>query len=268
MAEISALHPQATTRRTWPEAGALTVRGLKLSLRNVDGLITALALPVMLMLIFVYLFGGAIETGGAYVDYVVPGVLLVCAGFGAASTAVTVSNDLSHGMVDRFRSMDVRGELLIASHVVASVVRNALSTVLVFAVALAIGFRPDASPAEWAAAVGILALFVLALSWVSAAIGILAKSPEAANGLTFFVSFLPYPSSAFVPVDTMPSWLRGVASHQPITVVVDAIRDLLLGDASAPGGTGANALAAVGWSIGIIVVSVPVAGVLFRRRAG
>ena len=244
------------------DAWTLVTRAFRLSLRNVDGLITALALPVMLMLMFVYLFGGAINVGGLYVDYVVPGVLLVCVGFGAATTAVSVAHDLTGGIIDRFRSMDVRGEALINGHVVASVARNLLSSLLVFAVAFAIGFRSSAGLAGWLAAAGVLALFVLALSWFAATVGILARSPEAANGMTFLVSFLPYASSAFVPIRTMPGWLQGFARNQPVTAVVDALRGFVGGTLAAT-----SAWHAIAWSLGIIAVSVAAAGVLFRRRA-
>jgi ABC-2 type transport system permease protein len=245
----------------WAEGRILTGRGVRLSLRNMDGLITALALPIMLMLLFVYLFGGAIGTGTRYVDYVVPGVLLVCAGFGAATTAVSVSHDLTGGIIDRFRSMDIHGESLIAGHVLASVARNLVSTTLVFAAAFAIGFRSTASAVAWLGAIGILALFVLALSWLAAAIGILARSPEAANGLTFLIGFLPYPSSAFVPIHTMPSWLQGFAHNQPVTPVIDTVRDLLTNHS-----VGTSAAQAVGWSVAIIGVSMVLSAVLFRRR--
>lgn len=240
----------------------MAIRSLRLSLRNVDALITAFALPVMLMLMFVYLFGGAIHTGTRYVEYVVPGVLLVCVGFGAATTAVSVAHDLTSGIIDRFRSMDVRGEALINGHVVASVARNLLSSLVVFAVAVTIGFQPHSDPASWLAAIGILALFVLALSWFAAAVGILAHSPEAAQGITFLVSFLPYPSSAFVPIHTMPSWLQPFAANQPETAVADAMRALLGGVPA-----GASIWHAVAWSVGLIAVSVVLAGILFRRRA-
>jgi ABC-2 type transport system permease protein len=243
------------------EAATLATRGLRLSLRNVDGLITALVLPIMLMVLFVYLFGGAIHTGGHYVDYVVPGVLLVCVSFGAATTAVSVAHDLSGGIIDRFRSLDVRGESLINSHVVASVARNLMSTVLVFVVAFAIGFRSHASVSGWLGAVGVLTLFVIALSWLAAAIGILARSAEAANGMTFLISFLPYPSSAFVPTHTLPSWLRGFAEHQPATPVINSMRALLQGQP-----VGAAAWQAAGWSLGVAGASVVLAGLLFRRR--
>jgi ABC-2 type transport system permease protein len=236
-------------------------RCLTLSTRNVDSLITALMLPIMLMLMFVYLFGGAIKTGGAYVNYVVPGVLLVCAGFGVGMTAVSVSSDLTGSVVDRFRSLDVGGEALLGGHVVASVLRNLASTVLVFAVAVAIGFRSSASPLAWPAAAGVLGLFVFAMSWLCAALGVLAASPEAAQGITFLVSFLAYPSSAFVPIRTMPGWLQGFAKHQPVTCVVDTLRGLL------DGGPVASAAAqSVAWSAGIAAVGITASGILFRRR--
>jgi ABC-2 type transport system permease protein len=241
--------------------GVLMGRAMKLSLRNVDGLITALVLPVLLMLMFVYLFGGAIQPGGSYVNYVVPGVVLVCLGFGAATTAVTVAQDMRTGIIDRFRSMDLRGETLINSHVVASVVRNLVSAILVVLVALAIGFRSSADVARWAGAAGILGLYALAMSWFAAAVGVAVRSAEAANGVTFLVSFLPYPSSAFVPVSTMPSWLQGFARSQPATSVIDTVRGLTTDSA-----VGAAAWHAVAWSMGILVVSVVMTGVLYRRR--
>jgi ABC-2 type transport system permease protein len=250
-------------RRQSAISDALTMGGrcVRLSLRNIDALLTALILPVILMLVFVYLFGGAIKTGTAYVNYVVPGVILLCAAFGSAATAVSVSQDMTSAIIDRLRSMDVGGAAFLAGHVWASLMRNAASAVLVFGVAVAIGFRPDARPLDWLAAVAILAAFVLAVSWLAAAIGLLATSPEAANGFTFFIMFLPYASSAFVPVDTMPSWLQGFAGHQPITPVIESLRGLLVGT---PVGT--SAWTAVAWCGAILVVSVAVSGVLFRRR--
>jgi ABC-2 type transport system permease protein len=242
---------------------ALTMidRSVRLSRRNVDALLTSLMLPVMLMLVFVYLFGGAIETGTTYVTYVVPGVLLLCAGFGSSLTAVTVSYDMTNGIIDRFRSMDVGGPAIITGHVVASTARNLVSTVLVFGVAFLIGFRPSAGPLDWLAAVGVLVLFILALSWFSAAIGLLAKTPDAAGGYTFVVMFLPYASSAFVPVDTMPSWLHGFANNQPVTSIIETMRGLLL---NLPVGT--NPVRAVAWCGGIIAVSVVLSAIFFRLR--
>jgi ABC-2 type transport system permease protein len=236
-------------------------RSLRLTMRTPDALLTSLLLPIMLMLLFVYLFGGAIQTGTEYVTYVVPGVLLLCAGFGASMTAVSVSQDMTGGIVDRFRSLDVAGTAVLAGHVAASVARNLASTVLVFGVAFLIGFRPSAEPLDWLAAAGVLLAFMLAISWLSAAIGLLARSPEAAGGFTFFMAFLPYPSSAFVPIDTMPSWLHGFANNQPVTPVIETLRGLLL---DTPVGT--SPWLALAWCGGILVASVALAGVLFRRR--
>jgi ABC-2 type transport system permease protein len=262
-AVAAAADPRATTRPAAPLGHALTMAGrcLRLSSRNLEALLMSLMLPVMLMLLFVYLFGGAIQTGTRYVTYVVPGVLLLCAGFGASLTAVSVSLDMAGGIVDRFRSLDVGGAAFLAGHVAASVARNVASTVLVFGIAFLIGFRPSARPLDWLAAVGVLLLFVLAISWLSAAVGLLTRSPEAASGFTFFVSFLPYPSSAFVPIDTMPSWLHGFARHQPATPVIETIRGLLLGT---PVGT--SPWLALAWCGGILLASIALSGLLFRRR--
>jgi ABC-2 type transport system permease protein len=236
-------------------------RSLRLTMRTPDALLTSLMLPVMLMLLFVYLFGGAIQTGTRYVTYVVPGVLLLCAGFGASTTAVTVSQDMTGGIIDRFRSMDVGGAAILAGHVAASMARNLAATVLVFGVAFLIGFRPSAGPLDWLAAGGVLLAFMLAISWLSAAIGLLARSPEAAGGFTFFMAFVPYPSSAFVPIDTMPSWLHGFAEHQPVTPVIETLRGLLLGTP-----VGNSPWLALAWCAAILVASVALAGWLFRRR--
>jgi ABC-2 type transport system permease protein len=240
---------------------AMVGRGVRLASRQLDSMLTSIMLPIMILLLFVYLFGGAIHTGTSYVTYVVPGVILLCAGFGAASTAVAVAQDMTGGIIDRFRSLDLPGGAVIAGHVAASVARNVVSTALVFAVAFLIGFRPHADAPRWLAAAGVLLLFVLAISWLAAAAGVLARSAEAANGFTFLVMFLPYPSSAFVPIDTMPTWLRGFARHQPCTPVIETIRGMLLGTP-----VGHTPWIALAWCAGIVAVSVAACGVLFRRR--
>ncbi|WKX71147.1 ABC transporter permease [Streptomyces sp. XD-27] len=245
------------------DAMTMIGRSVRLSRRNLDALLTALMLPVMLMLVFVYFFGGAIETGTDYVTYVVPGVLLLCAGYGSATTAVSVSQDMSGGVIDRFRSMDVGGTAILTGHVVSSVIRNAVSTVLVLGVAFLIGFRPDASPAAWPAAGGVLLMFILAISWLSAAFGLIARTPEAAGGFTFLMMFLPYPSSAFVPIETMPDWLHGFADHQPVTPVIESLRALLL---DRP--VGDSATLALAWCGGLALIGVALSGALFRRRTG
>jgi ABC-2 type transport system permease protein len=240
----------------------MTTRALRLSSRQLDALLTSLMLPVLLMLMFVYLFGGAIRTGSSsYVTYVVPGVLVICAGFGAATTAVSVTQDLGGGIVDRFRSMDVPGPAFLAGHIAASIVRNIASTVLVFGVAYLVGFRPHAGMAGWLAAAGILLAFILAIAWLAAAFGLLVKTAEAANALTFVMAFVPYASSAFVPIATMPWWIRGFARDQPITPVADTLRGLLLGTP-----VGSRPWVALIWCAGILAAGVVAGGLLFRRR--
>jgi ABC-2 type transport system permease protein len=267
MSELAAplaVRPATGSRRSaLSDALTMTARCVRLSRRQLDALLVMLMLPIMLMLLFVYLFGGAIETGTRYVTYVVPGILVFCAGFGSSTTAVTVAQDMRGGIIDRFRSMDIGGPAVIAGHVVANVARNAVSTVLVLGVGFLVGFRPHASGLAWLGAVGILALFVFAFSWLSAAIGLLAGSAEAANGFGFFLMFLPYPSSTFVPVATMPGWIHGFANNQPITPVVETLRGLLLGQP-----IGNHAWFAVAWCAGITVVSIVATGALFRRRTG
>ena len=243
------------------DALIMTGRSLRLSLRSPEALLTALLLPVMLMVVFVYLFGGAVSIGTAYVDYVAPGVLLLCAVTGASTTAVTVCQDMAGGIIDRFRSLDVPGTSVLAGHVTASLLRNIVSTLLVTAVAFGIGFRPHSLAAGFGAALGILVLFVVAVSWFAAGFGLLVRAPEAANSAMFFLMFFCYASSAFVPVRTMPTWLRGFASHQPATPITETIRGLLLGTP-----TGHQPALALAWCGGIGVASVALSACLFRRR--
>jgi ABC-2 type transport system permease protein len=239
----------------------MTARSLRLSARSPEALLTAVMLPVMLMVMFVFLFSGAVAIGTSYVTYVVPGVLLLCAVTGAASTAVTVCQDMTGGIIDRFRSLDVPGPAILAGHVTASLLRNLVSTVLVTVVAVGIGFRPHSSVPAFAAAIGVLLLFVAAVSWLSAAFGLLVSAPEAANSAMFFLMFCSYASSAFVPVRTMPSWLRGFATHQPATPVTETIRALLLGQPAGP-----HLWTALAWCLALLAGSIAVSGLLFRRR--
>jgi len=255
---MSSVATAASSPVQWLTMGG---RSLRLGRRNVEALIMSLALPVMLMIVFVYLFGGAIQTGTSYVTYVVPGVMLLCVSFGSALTAVSVANDMSGGIIDRLRSLDVGGPAILAGHVAASLARNVLSSALVFGVAFAIGFRPHADALQWLAATGILVLLITAVSWFSAALGLLAGSPESASGYTFFITFLPYASSAFVPIDTMPSWLRGFAGHQPVTPITESLRGLLLDQP-----VGSAPTQAVAWCAGILLVSIAASAVLFRFK--
>jgi ABC-2 type transport system permease protein len=255
------------------DSGVLIGRCVRRSLRDPEAFFTALMLPVVLMLLFVYVFGGmfsastgAAGSGGRYADYVVPGLIVLCAGFGAGTTAVAVATDMGNGIVDRFRSMPIRSSALLTGHIAASLGRNLLATALVIAVGLGVGWRPSGSPAQWLAAVAMIVVFILAISWLAAAFGLVAGSVEAANAATFALMFLPYVSSAFVPVRTMTPALRGFAASQPLTPVVETLRGLWMGHTSAGGSTGHEALLAIAWCAGILIVSSSAASWLFRHR--
>ena len=259
---MTAIAPGRVALRPGTEELVFIGRSVRHSLRNVETLAMSIMLPVVLMLLFTFVFGGALDADGGYVDYVVPGIILLCAGFGSAGIAVDVANDMETGIIDRFRTMPIRSWAVLTGHVVASLARNLFATVVVIGVALAVGFRPDATPLEWLAAFGLIALYILAITYLFAAIGLAANSAEAANGYTFILMFLPYLSSAFVPVDTLPVWLRWIAENQPITPIIESIRSLLLG--SDPG---TAPLLALGWTTLILVVAIGWGALLFRRKA-
>jgi ABC-2 type transport system permease protein len=253
----------ADRRLYWAASDSLTLlqRSVRHSLRSVDALMTAAILPILLLLLFVYVFGGALQRDGDYVDYVVPGILLLCAGFGSAATAVSVCEDMTTGVIDRFRSLPIVSSAVLTGHVVASVLRNVLSTLIVLGLALALGFSPHASALDWLGALALLVLFMVAVSWLAACFGLIARSPEAANAFSFLVMFLPYVSSAFVPTDTMPAGLRAFAEHQPVTPVIETLRGLLMGTP-----VGSDAWIAVAWCAGLAVAGATGAALLFRRR--
>ena len=243
------------------DSAAMIGRSVKHTVRNLESLLMSVILPVVLMLMFVYVFGGAIDPSGDYANYVVPGIILLCTGYGAASTAVDVARDMTEGVVDRFRSMPILSSAVLTGHVVASLARNTLATVLVIGVAFLTGFRPDAGVLEWLAVAGMLVLWVLALSWVAVCFGLIARTVEGANGFTFLVLFLPYLSSAFVPVETMRAGLRVVAANQPVTPVTETLRGLLLGTP-----VGSHGWQALAWCAGLLVAAFTAATILFRRR--
>ncbi|MFC9362358.1 ABC transporter permease [Rhodococcus sp. NPDC057014] len=250
-----------TQSRPLDDFAAMTGRSLTRLLRSPDTMIMGVALPVLLLLLFVYVFGGAMQTATGYLDYVVPGIILLCAGFGSSQTAVSVTGDMVHGIVDRFRSMPIARSAFLFGHVASSVIRNLLTSLVVIGVAMIMGFRPTAGPMQWLAALAIVALFILAISWLATALGLLAGTEEAANGFTFFLLFLPYVSSAFVPTDTMPSWLHAFAENQPVTPVIETVRGLLLGTP-----VDDTALITVLWCVGIACAGYLWAITLFTRR--
>ena len=236
-------------------------RSLRLSVRSLDALLTAIFLPVGIMLMFVYVFGGAIDSSGRYVDYVVPGIIVLCAGFGSAGTAVAVAMDMTSGVIDRFRTLPISSGAVLTGHVAASVARNVVSALLVLGVALIAGFRPTTDPLNWLAAAGILLAVMVAISWIAAAFGLLVKSVEAANAITFVAAFAPYVSSAFVMPATMPDGLAWIAEHQPVTPIADTLRALML---DTP--VGNDWILALAWCAAGIVIGRAAAAYLFRRR--
>jgi ABC-2 type transport system permease protein len=248
------------------DSRVMITRCLRRSRRDPEAFFTALMLPIVLMLLFVYVFGGALRTGGAYVDYVVPGLIVLCAGFGAGTTAVSVATDMTNGILDRFRSMPISSSSILVGQIVASLVRNLLATFLVIGVAIGIGWRPTAAPLHWVAAIAMVALFVLALSWFAAAIGLLAHSVEAANSVTFVLMFVPYVSTAFVPAHTMPAVLRVFAEHQPFTPVIETMRGLWMGRTSNGASLEHEAVLAIVYCVAVLVTSIAAASLFFRRR--
>jgi ABC-2 type transport system permease protein len=236
-------------------------RSVRLSRRNAETLVMSIVLPLLMMTLFVFVFGGAINTGTEYINYVVPGIILLCTGYGAASTAMSVADDMNSGMIDRLRSLPIRSFAVLTGHVAASVARNAVSTTIVIAAAVAMGFRPNATVLSWLAVAGLLLLYVLALSWLAAALGTIARSVESASTLSFFMLFIPYLSSAFVPTDTMPSFLHAVSENQPITPIIETVRGLLTGTP-----IGSNGWLSLTWSVALLLASFTLATHLYRRR--
>lgn len=234
-----------------------------LSVRNLDVLLTAIILPVMMMIMFVYLFGGAINVGDVdYVNYVVPGVVVLTIGYCASVTAISICTDMTKGVIDRFRSMPISKSSILAGHVWASVLRNCIATTLVIIVALLIGFRPTAGFREWLIIAGIFLLYMLVITWLSVIFGLMAKTPDGAGTFGFFILFLPYLSSGFVPTETMPAALRIISENQPLTPIIESLRSLFLHSS-----TDNHLLPALFWCIGLLLAAYAIAVWLFKKKA-
>ncbi len=241
----------------------LTGRSLRHVLRSPDTIVTTAVMPVAFMLLFVYVFGGAIDTGDvAYVDYLLPGILLITIASGVAYTSYRLFLDLQSGIFERFQSLPITRSSVLWAHVLTSLVANLVSLVVVVGVALVMGFRSGAGPLAWLAVAGILVLFTLALTWVAVIAGLTAKSVDGASAFSYPLIFLPFVSSAFVPTESMPGPVRWFAENQPVTPIVASIRALL--DQRVPG---VELWIALGWCGGILIVASLVATVVYRRRA-
>jgi len=241
---------------------ALTGRTMRHVTRSVDTIITTAITPIAIMLLFVYVFGGAIDTGSVrYVNYMLPGILLITIASGISYTAYRLFTDMQDGIFERFQSMPIARSGVLWAHVVTSLAANAISLVLVVGVALLMGFRSGAGVLAWLAVAGILGLFTLALTWLAVIPGLTAKSVDGAGGFSYPLIFLPFISSAFVPTGTMPGPVRAFAEHQPVTYIVNTIRDLFT---QQPVGTGI--WIALAWCVGILVVAYIFATITYRRR--
>lgn len=233
-------------------------------IRSMDQVLSLVLFPIMFMLLNRYVLGGAIDTGDvSYANYLFAGILVQTLAFGANYTTINLAVDMKEGIVDRFRSLPMTNSALVTGHIVSDLVRNIISGAIIIAVGFAVGFRPNATVSEWLCVIGLAILFTLAISWLSAILGLLVKSLEAAQWVGFVLIFpLTFISSAFVPTNTMPPALRAFAENQPVTHVIDAMRSWLVGTPMDNA-----ALLSVIWCVGLIVVSIPITTWLFRRRA-
>ena len=244
------------------DTAVLLGRSLRHIMRSPDTIITTTIMPIAFMLLFVYVFGGAIKSGpGSYVNYLLPGILLITIASGISYTAFRLFLDMKSGIFERFQSMPIARSTVLWAHVLTSLAANLISLVVVVLVAVAMGFRSDAGAPAWLAVAGVLILFTLALTWIAVIPGLTAKSVDGASAFSYPLIFLPFISSAFLPTRTMPAPVRAFADNQPVTSIVTTIRDLFM---KQPPGT--SAWIALAWCAGILVVAYFFAGIAYRRR--
>ncbi len=237
-------------------------RSMRHIFRSMDTIITVTIMPIAFMLLFVYVFGGAIQTGtDNYVNYLLPGILLIAIASGIAYTSYRLFMDVQRGIFERFHSMPIAPSAALWGHVVTSLVSNAISVVIIILVALIMGFRSPAGVLSWLAVAGILALFTLALTWIAVIAGLSAKSVDGAGAFSYPLLFLPFISSAFVPTQSMPPVVRAFANNQPVTSIVEAIRALLSGRPA-----GNDIWVALAWCTGVMVVAYIVAMRVYKKR--
>jgi ABC-2 type transport system permease protein len=237
-------------------------RSLRHITRSLDTIIRTTLMPIAFMLLFVYVFGGAIDSGSdSYVNYLLPGILLITIASGISYTAFRLFLDMTSGIFERFQSMPIARSAVLWAHVLTSVVANLISLVVVVLVALLMGFRSGAGPTAWLAVAGILILFTLALTWIAVIPGLMAQSADGASAFAYPLIFLPFISSAFVPTNTMPGPVRAFAEQQPVTSIVDAIRDLF---AQQPVST--DIWTALAWCLGMLIAAYALAMATYHRK--
>ena len=250
------------TKHFFGDTATLLGRSLRHITRSPDTIITTAIMPIAMMLLFVYVFGGALKTGSdSYVNYLLPGILLITIASGISYTAFRLFLDMKSGIFERFQSMPIARSSVLWAHVLTSLVANLISLAVVVGVALLMGFRTGAGVPAWLAVAGILILFTLALTWLAVIPGLTAKSVDGASAFSYPLIFLPFLSSAFVPTGTMPGPVRWFAEHQPVTSIVNAIRALFTRQ---PVGT--DIWIALAWCVGILVVTYVLATLTYRRK--
>jgi ABC-2 type transport system permease protein len=248
------------------DSATMTRRSLRHAVRYPVTIIVSVGVPVLLLLLFVGIFGGALKAGlgaashGAYVNYILPGIVVMTAAYGSSVTALGVNRDSTEGIISRFRTMAISPASVPSGYVVSAVVRTLVSMALVIGVAIAMGFRPGADTGQWLAAVGVTVLLVLALTWLAVAVGLAAKTAEGTSGFTLLVQLLPFISSAFVAPNQMSESVRWFAANEPFTPVIDALRGLLAGTPD-----GSTTLVALAWCAGLALAGYLWGRVLFRR---
>ncbi len=238
-------------------------RNLRHIRRTPELLLDVTLSPIMFVVLFRFVFGGAIPIQGTtYVNFLMAGIFVQTIAFAGVYTGVLLANDLKNGMIDRFRSLPMSQSTVLTGRTLTDLLRAMLAVTVMWVVGLIVGFRPEGGVLGAAGAIGLMLLFGFALSWIGVAMGAFVRTPEALQGLIFMTVFpLTFASSAFVPTDTMPDWLRVFAEHQPMTLVVNAVRDLTLGGSGGP-----DLLPAVIWAVGLLIIFFPVGLALYRRR--
>lgn len=252
---------ESTNKYFFKDMSVMFGRSMRHIFRSMDTIITVCVTPIAMMLLFVYVFGGAIETGTeSYVNYLLPGIMLMAIGSGIAYVAYRLFIDKERGILERFHSMPIARSTVLWGHVLTSLISNGISVVVIILVALLMGFRSSAGILVWLAAFGILGIFTLALTWIAVIAGLAAKTPDSAGAFSYPIIFLPFISSAFVPTDTMPKVVRSFAENQPATPIVEAIRNLL---SNQP--VGNDILVALAWCMAIIVVAYIFAMRIYKK---
>ena len=253
----------STASTSFGDSAIMLRRNFKHTVRNPVTVFNAVLFPVVMMLMFVYVFGGAFKVQGKYVDYAVPGLIVMAITYGLGPTSAAVNDDMTKGIINRFKTMDVSRGAVLTGHVVSTTVRGLIADAVIIGVGFAMGFRPHASGAGWLAAVGLMLLLGFAVSWLTVAMGLAAKTVESAGMATVPLILLPFLSSAFVPADTMGEGVRQFAEYQPFTPIIETLRGLLSGGHVSTG----NEIAAVAWCVGFGVVGYVWAVATFRKRA-